>query len=446
MIRTTIVCLFCLPYFSWTQNIVGSETTCQEKCEVYTIDSGEGGPYFWSATLSSLNSNMGDELTVCWSEAGMGTLSVIDLSADPGNNLLTLDVAVLPALESGIYFPDYPICFELDSVVPPDNPNVEFQPILCRTACEGSQVDYFVTNENPDNTYEWVISGAQNTTGNFANAISVHWNYAGVGRIKLIETNAAGCELITEYCIELIEKPDVIIDVTPNGSVCVDQPVYLDAVTNNASTYQWIYNDRVISDNQFFEFSFDTGGDHTLTLITNTECYCADTSYVTVAVDASPGPVIQCTGSTCVDAEQTYYAGGECNSYNWQVSSDGTVIDGGGSDDDFITVIWNSSPQGSITLSTSGCDGIVCSTPTTVLIPVIGPTAHIAGPDEVCKEGWSIFTAPFFPGTTYNWSLSGNGFISSGRGTHQITVYWNESVNAPNECTINLSYNNCLLE
>lgn len=251
--QTTFLILFLIPIWTFSQNIQGPLEGCIDDCNEYTIENGDGGPYIWSASLATITTNQGETITICWSDVGTSEVNVIDLSGSTGSNQISINVNILPDLIGDIFFPEYPTCTSLDSI--PIDPQTEFPPLICQTACEDSYVDYFVTSENPDHNYHWIIEGGQSSSNLNSGSISVHWTAAGFGSLILIETNSAGCESIIEYCIEILEKPDVNILVNPSNSVCVGQPVYLEAVSENATQFQWSLDGQVIGDNITTEVS-----------------------------------------------------------------------------------------------------------------------------------------------------------------------------------------------
>jgi hypothetical protein len=62
------------------------------------------------------------------------------------------------------------------------------------TVCAGSNgVAYSVTNTS-GSTYHWIVSGGTQASGTTSNSITVNWTTtAGLGYVKVVEENAAGC-------------------------------------------------------------------------------------------------------------------------------------------------------------------------------------------------------------------------------------------------------------
>jgi len=66
---------------------------------------------------------------------------------------------------------------------------------------------------------------------------------------------------------------------------------------------------------------------------------CADTFFYNIEVTDRQGPQIDCISTTHVNEAQIYYALDICSAYNWSIGPQGTIVDVGGVDDDYIEVI-----------------------------------------------------------------------------------------------------------
>ena len=108
-----------------------------------------------------------------------------------------------------------------------------------------------------------------------------------------------------------------------------------------------------------------------MALIARNACYCSDTTYINVNVLAAEVPVIHCTGTVCAGESVTYATDEVCSQYNWFIGGGGTIQDGGGPTDNFVTVEWGDGPQGLVSLSVNGCAAYACNSPKIVPIPII---------------------------------------------------------------------------
>ena len=429
-----------LPLTLLGQTIQGPAEVCLNECSLYLIQSSSSGPFVWNITGITSNNIIGEEVEICWTEQGMQTIAVTDVSATPGDHLTTNTVMVNENEGIEINFPFYPTCETRDSL--DENPDGnELPPIDCYTACGGSTVVY--EPNNPIGTYQWDVAGANNVDIN-GNAITITWNDLGAGYINVTNVDDNMCEAETSYCIEILEVPEANAILSSN-SICLGQTITMESNTANVVDYFWNSGDGQVASGSHAEFTYENQGTYTGNLVVQTECFCFDTTYFTIDVNVNPGPEILCLGTVCALDTTTYYAADICTQYNWNISGNGNVVDGGNSSDDFVEVVWQSGPVGEVTLATPGC-GAICAIPTVETIPIISSTVSIEGPQIVCKGSQTIYTAPRFGGTEYTWTINGPGYITSGYGTEEIVVEWENYWNTGSTATIELQYENCFLE
>ena len=438
--RQLILLLLILPCSLLSQVIQGPAEVCINECATYTMQSNSSGPFVWNISGITTNNIIGEEVEICWTEQGEQTIAVTDVSATPGDHLTTYNVIVNENQGIDLIFPFYPTCETRDSL-DEGNPDQELPPVSCQTACGGSTVTYPPTN--PIGTYNWDIEGASNVEIN-SNSATITWNETGSGYIIVSNVDDNNCEAEETYCVEILEVPEANAILSTN-TICLGQTISMTSNTSDVVEYYWDSGDGQYASGSQVNFTYDNAGSFTGNLVVQTECFCYDTTYFNIDVNVNPGPEILCLGTVCAQDTTTYYAADICAQYDWNVSANATIIDGGSNADDFIEVVWQSGPTGEVTLATPGC-GASCAIPTTEIIPIITSSVNIAGPQEVCKGSTSTYRVPRFGGTQYNWSISGPGYISSGFGTEEIVVQWEDQWNTPSTATILLEYENCSLE
>ena len=437
--RYFILLLFFIPISLFSQSIQGPQSTCKNDCAMYTMQSTSSGPFVWNVSGIDSENLVGESVEICWTDIGDQTIAVTDVSAVPGQHLTTLNVSVNENQGPEIIFPLYPTCESRDSLV--EDVGQELPPIICETVCGGSTVSYDISN--PSGSYSWDIEGASNTAISGSNA-TITWNEMGAGYISISNTDDNMCTAETSHCIEILEVPEASAILSSN-SICLGQTITLTSNTADVVDYFWESGDSQFSTGSQTTFTYENTGSYTGSLVVQTECFCYDTTYFTVEVNVNPGPEILCTGTICALDTTTYYAADICSSYSWNISANGTVVDGGSNVDDFVEVVWQNGPAGEIMLSTPGC-GTSCAIPTTESIPIISNNVSIEGPQVVCKGTQSVYRAPRFGGTEYNWNITGPGSITSGWGTEEIVVEWQNSWDTPSMAVIELQYENCFLE
>ena len=428
-------------------SILGDIEACYRECKTYNLDGGVGGPYYWQTTGDLEGTNQGSTVNICWNTIGSNTITLVDFSAPSTSQTEKIDITVASIPTPEIIPPLYPNCTIKDSI--PLSGENELQIVECLTACSGS-IGFYSFEENNGAATEWEVDGGT-IVSNTLEGITIEWNLSGSGFIKLTETNTFGCVDSAFFCIEILEPLDVDILAFNGGAnsinVCADQVVYLQALGSEETTsFEWSMGDGTFQYGTNITASYSQGGTYDIALIGSTECKCFDTSYYQIIVDSNPGPEITCIGTTCGNEDHTYYAANPCGTYNWNISSNGSISDGGGLTDNYVTVNWSNGPVGTVGLSTSGCSEAVCAIETVVQIPILDGTATIEGPIVACRGGATNYSIQYYNGTEYVWNVTGNGSIINGWGTNQITVQWDDDPFSDYNATISVSYENCYLE
>lgn len=434
--------------FVIAQEIEGPLTVCDGDCEEYTYYSDQLGTYIWSVLGGVMENNRGNKVTICWEEAQIGEISIINTSVSTSAPEITIQVEVSSKPDTDVVFPLIPLCQAKDSMQ--IEPNGEFPEPDCKLVCPGSLATYSVGSID-DVFSTWQVEGGSLIDKDSVNTAQVKWDDEGLGSLLVVSQNQAGCIDSNYYCIEIMDKPQVDISVINSSAdlngLCLGQEIQLSATSDIAVSYEWQTSDGQTALTSSPTFGFDQEGQYDIKLITTTECNCTDTTSLQVKVLAPVSPIIDCVGATCVGEEKTYYAADICGNYTWEISGEGTIIDGGTSGDDFVTVIWNDGPLGSVTLTTGNCvDNNICTAPIEVVIPILGTSLDINGLDSPCTNNSTTYSVPFFPGATYNWTVTGNGFISNGYGTNEISVSWNQEPWADPNSQIDVTVSHCILE
>ena len=321
----------------------------------------------------------------------------------------------------------------------------------CAKVCKNSLETYSVLFKD-GNTYQWMVEGAENFVPDNEKA-AIQWGDAGIGLIKILEENPNGCQDSLIFCVEILEGTSAVFQTNPptnNGilNACSGQTVYFENMSSNAEEYFWDFGDGYFSDDFDAQHIYETSGQYTVQLITGSDCACRDTSSIVVLVEDALVPEITCLGTVCQNMQNTYYADANCNTFYWTVSDEGNIVDGGGNNDDFVTVEWTTGYEGSISLQTENCNGDYCSLPITAKIPILSNNAiSIQGDMEVCEKVYAYYEVPFFDATEYYWEISGLGLIKEGQGSNHIQVYWPSDSTSTNQTkVVKVSYENCYLE
>ncbi len=259
------------------------------------------------------------------------------------------------------------------------------------------------------------------------------------------------CSAFAEICVNILAEPVAAFSTEPAAvndvvNICQGQTVFFQNESLNAENFTWDFGPGQVFNDVNANYTYNNPGTFTASLIAANACYCADTTTVTIIVDPSVGPEIDCVGTICEGETITYTSSSDCSIFNWNVSANGTITEGGGTGDDFITIQWGDGPIGTINLAVDNCMGDFCNVPSTVQIPIISDNATIAGPAAVCNESTATYSLPNYSGTEYIWSVSNRGTITDGQGTPEITVEWSSGTIPLTNQQVMVDYFNCYLE
>ncbi len=410
-------------------------------CGGYVIASGGTGPYelylasqgggsFFVGTFETNN------IFFEYPEPGLLTVVLVDAN----NNEAVCEVELLA--DGG---PDCPDPILLNGTVTPSTPN----------GCNGS-IQLFVEGGTGPYTYTWndgqtVQSLFQACCGDYSVTITDS-NGCTTSRNFIVPCGQViNCSASAEICVNILAEPVAAFSTDPATvndvvNICQGQTVFFQNESLNAENFTWDFGPGQVFNDVNANYTYNTPGTFVASLIAANACYCADTTMVTVIVDPSVGPEIDCVGTICEGETITYTSSSDCSLFNWTVSANGTVTEGGGTADDFITIQWGDGPIGTINLAVDNCTGDFCNVPSTVQIPIISDNATIAGPAAVCNESTGTYTLPKYSGTEYVWSVSNRGTITDGQGTHEITVEWSSGMIPITDQLVSVDYFNCYLE
>jgi gliding motility-associated-like protein len=340
----------------------------------------------------------------------------------------------------------------------PNNPCIN-QPFSTITVGEADDNCCFTVTANaiggtPPYTYQW-------SNGN--NGIETI--FCDVGFYGLTVTDADGCTTqklgertsclpacmgSNQVCIEILPKPEAEFSTSlPSTgdtiSVCAEQHIQFSNESDYATTFIWHFGDSTSSRLTDVEHSYSEAGLYELSLIAANECYCRDTTTLFVEVSAAKAPSIECQGTLCVGSLGIYNTTVDCSTFNWAISDNGIIQDGGTSQDSFVIVEWLEGIEGTVTLATSGCATEICPDPNTITVPLMQAGDLISGPGILCPLEQGNFRIPAFEGTDILWSISAGGEIITKSTGSEVVAFWEMPPN-DGPVWISVQYDNCYLE
>jgi large repetitive protein len=158
---------------------------------------------------------------------------------------------------------------------------------------------------------------------------------------------------------------------------------------------------------------------------------------ITVNPPATPtiaGPASVCVGST----GKIYTTQTGMTNYTWTVGGGGSITAGGTATDNTVTVTWNTVGVWPVTVNYNNANGCAGLNPATYNVTVNAlPVPTVTGPAIACTNIPTVYSTQVGM-TSYIWSISAGGTITSGGATNSITVNWTGT----GAQTISVNYNN----
>lgn len=168
-------------------------------------------------------------------------------------------------------------------------------------------------------------------------------------------------------------------------------------------------------------------------------CGNGSPSQLGVSMNAAATPTIAGPASVCINSTgNTYTTQAGMSNYVWTVSGGGNITSGGGPSNNTITITWNIVGAQILSVNynnANGCAGLSPAVYNVTVNPLPVPT--ISGPASACTTIASVYTTQAGM-TSYTWSVSAGGSITSGLGTNSINVLWN----AAGSQTVSVNYTN----
>lgn len=455
---TCVLCLLSLNMLYSQQGfIVGPRTVCGG-CHEYSLEIEATGEerYEWVVLIGDdFVTNVGNtkDVIICWDEfTSNGSTPqeiriIVSIISGDDSFALETAISIQNPTSTSIIPIDAPPC-----PTPLENP---VDSISCSKVCTNTTVTYALDSlagggSGVFREVQWDVGGAESFEVDFQqNQVRVNWGNSGTGQVSAFIFDGA-CETFATTCIQVIDRPKIQLTTDPpmesnELTICRGEEVQFQNQTTFADRFEWQFGSLGASTQADPVFAFEESGTHRVTLVAYNECNCLDsTSFLVKVLDAEQ-PSISCLGTVCAGESITYNAEQTCGQYQWDISANGTIIEGGGLTDDFVTVQWLDGSIGEIDLLVEGCNGFsACPSPTTFEIPIISDDALIEGPAFICNEAVETYSLPAYSGTSFTWQTSAGGAIMEGQGTNEIVVDWSSaSVGGVEELIV--EYENCFL-
>ncbi len=404
--------------------ITGTTAPCPGS-QNYTVGAVAGATsVVWSVTGGgTITSSTNTTATINWTGTGAQTITVTATNSC-GTKTGTLLVNVQPGPPTG------------GSVTGNNNP------------CPGSQ-QYTLGGVSGATAYSWQLSGGGTiTSGGTSATATINWTTAG-GPYTLTATASNSCGQVQRTFTVNVKNGTPVLVGNISGTVDPCPGVHNYSINNvpGATGYTWaISGGGNITGGQGTTnaiIAWTVAGPHTITVTATNDCGSANNTLLVNVKTPPPSSVPPITGTNnpCPGVEvYSITPVANASSYVWSVNNGGTITSGQGTTS--INVNWTT-PGGLYTVSvvaSNDCGNVSNTLSINVQNAVTAAPAVIVGDTAVCasNKSYSITAVNF--ATTYTWSVSGGGTITSGQGTTNVNVNWttagtyNVSVTAGNAC------------
>lgn len=342
----------------------------------------------------------GSEVTIQWYDQSPGTITLTQTDEFGCIGTRDFEIVVNPLPVPDIY-----------EIASPDGYEV----------CALSEVAY---STDPILGSEWFVTGGAILGSATSDNALIKWGEAGLGKLKLLQTNEFGCtdSIEIEVTINPLPEPEIYEIPAEEYEVCVEsEATYSTDPTLDSKWY--VVGGSVIGgstgDEVYVKWTEVGAGE--LKLIQTGANGCVDSIVVDVIINPLPEPEIYGVMKVCDNCEEVYRSSEGAGYKNEWEAEGGEII--GSKIGEEITIRWGEEGVGTITLTQTNLEtNCTASIEINVLIEDY-PTPTISGDDEVCLYDEEIYSTTSNTDLEKRWIVSG-GEIIDGEFESVVTVRW----------------------
>ena len=348
-----------------------------------------------------------------------------------------------------------PAAIAVDIRTPPTPPAVEVTSGITDAFCDDGINSVTLQSSVEADSYQWFLDGTpiagQNLRTITISEASASGNYA----VSIIDNDPVICESAPSdpRLVEIVSLPTTpTISVSGAGiEFCAEggNSVILTASTVGAGeSYRWY---RDLNQNGSFDPIPDAeggnlaaieldqvsqSGDYYVEVVGSspTNCVSIPSGVETIRIKPIPNePNVAGSENFCQGDEENIFVVDppiDGATYNWVIPT-GVVLTSGGGNNSFVRLDFPTTGTYPLQLSVTvdGCESPVHEKILNVLNPV--NTSPIAGQTEVCEDEMGItYSVTNTTLSSYEWTVPGGAFITSGQGTNEITVQFGSAAAA----------------
>ena len=295
-----------------------------------------------------------------------------------------------------------------------------------RQVCRYNQYNYTAFNAKANSSFNWEVDDGFIIGPDDEATITVYWDGAGPGKIRMTEISEFGCPGDeVEIDVTIVNSPPLPV-ISGKDTVCeAELSLNYQVGSNAGSTYEWwAFNATIGSQNQH-QISIGSYSPPSFTLRaveTNSVGCPSDTAELEVYVSV-PNPPVVGPQTVCPNASNIAYITpmNFGSSYSWNVTG-GIIVAGAGTNE--IRVDWGNSGVGTVSVQETNRFGCVSNVNVIMVDKTYVLIANpIFGPDSVCENELSPYETLEINGSVYNWDITG-GVQQSGDSSYSIEVLW----------------------
>ena len=298
---------------------------------------------------------------------------------------------------------------------------------VCQNAAS-PLITFTGASSTPPYTFTYNINGGtnQNVTTSAGNSVTVAapTNTAGSFVYNLVSVQDGSptlCSQVQTGSATVTINPLPVPSISGPGAVCPNSSATYSTETG-MSNYNWSVSagGSITSGTgtSTIIILWNTIGTKTITVnyINGNGCTAAVPSSYSVNVNSLPLPSLTGLNTLCSGLSAVYTTDAGMNNYSWTVSAGGTIIAGGGTSDNTVTVLWNTASAQTVSVNYVMGTGCTAPTPTVYNVTVKPrPSVTNAANSALCSSGTtSIVPTANLSGTTFIWTATGSSGNVSG--------------------------------
>ena len=306
--------------------------------------------------------------------------------------------------------------------------------------CAGVNATFTATGAT---NYNFRVNG--NSKQNSTNPIFIWGIFANGDVVDVIGSTPAGCTAVSPSITQTI-YPNPTATITGDSTAPVGSGGHVYTTQGSMSNYIWTITGGTItaggstSDNTATVTWTSAGTKHIYVHYNNTNGCLSNTADYPVTVASLPVPVVTGEVAPCLNSIKTYSTAAGNTNYIWNISAGGTIIGGGGTGNNTVTILWTTVGAKTVQVTyTDTYGGTGTSAPLNIDVKAL-PAPTITGSASVCNGATTSYTTEAGQ-SAYNWNIVG-GTINSGQGTNSVSVTWT-TVGAESISVIYTNGNGC---